>query len=146
MGRVLALLSVLLGVSAPAWALDFRSVAPPVAILYDAPSQAAKKLYLIREQTPVEVVVRLGNWVKVRDAEGTLAWIDAAALSEQRKLIVTARSAEIRQADSSSASVLMELAKWVVLDYLEPAAAGWVKVRHRDGVIGYLRTTQVWGL
>lgn len=43
----------------PALAIDYRSVEAPVAVLYDAPSQKAKKLYLLKAQTPVELVVRL---------------------------------------------------------------------------------------
>ena len=82
-----ALLAI--AVALPAAAADYRSVDVPAAILYDAPSQKAKKLYLIRAQTPVEVVVRLEGWAKVRDAEGTLAWIEAAQLAERRTLIVT---------------------------------------------------------
>ena len=74
----------------PALALDFRSVVVPAAVLYDAPSLKAKKLYLIRAQTPVEVVVRLEGWVKVRDAEGGLAWIEASQVGERRTVIVTA--------------------------------------------------------
>lgn len=137
---------LLLSLSALAQAVDYRSVESSVAVLYDAPSQKGKKLYLIRAQTPVEVVVRLEGWSKVRDAEGTLAWIEARNLGERRTLIVTAPRAEIRQADRAEAPVLLELDKWVVLDLLEAAAPGWAKVRHRDGVTGYVRTTQVWGL
>ena len=136
----------LIGVAGTAQAVDFRSVEVPVAILYDSPSQQGKKLYLIRSQTPVEAVVRLEGWVKVRDAEGTLAWIEAGSLGERRTLIVTAPRAEIRQSDTTDAKVLTELEKWVVVDFVEPAAPGWVKVRHRDGTTGYVRTTQIWGL
>jgi len=143
--RFLPVLSALL-LALPAAALDYRSVSVPAAILYDAPSQAGKKLYLIRAQTPVEVVVKLGNWVKVRDAEGTLAWIESRQLIEKRTLVVTAASAEIRQSDKSTAPVLVELAKWVAVEYLETASPGWVKVKHRDGAVGYIRATQVWGL
>lgn len=130
----------------PVMALDYRSVAVPAAILYDAPSLAGKKLYLIRELTPVEVVVRVGAWTKIRDVEGTLAWIEGRNLAERRTLVVSATTAEIRQSASASASVLAELAKGVAVDYLEPAEAGWVKVRHRDGATGFIRTIQVWGL
>ena len=56
----------------------------PAAILFDAPSLQGKKLYLIKAQTPVEVVVKLEGWLKVRDAEGTLASDEAlAALREK---------------------------------------------------------------
>ena len=136
----------LIGAASTALALDYRSVEVPVAILYDSPSQKGKKLYLIRAQTPVEVFMRLEGWAKVRDAEGTLAWIESKQLSERRTLMVTAPRAEIRQSDKPDAPVVGELEKWVVVDFLEPAAPGWAKVRHRDGTTGYVRSTQVWGL
>jgi SH3-like domain-containing protein len=137
---------VLFGVAGSALALDFRSVDVPAAILYDSPSLQGKKLYLIRAQTPVEVILRLEGMAKVRDAEGTLAWIEARNLGERRTLVVTAPRAEIRQSDKPDAPVLAELDKWVVVDFLEAAAPGWAKVRHRDGATGYVRSTQVWGL
>lgn len=143
--RALVALS-LIGAASAALAIDYRSVGVPAAILYDAPSQAGKKLYLIKAQTPVEVVVRLEGWLKVRDAEGTLAWIEAKNLADKRTLVVTAARAEIRQADKDGAAVLAELDKWVAVELIEPASPGWVKVRHRDGAIGYIRSTQVWGL
>ena len=33
----------------------------------------------------------------------------------------------------------------VLLEALEPPAEGWVKVRHRDGQLGYIRTAHLWG-
>ncbi|QLQ24311.1 MAG: SH3 domain-containing protein [Dechloromonas sp.] len=136
----------LIGAAGTALGLDFRSVEVPVAILYDSPSQKGKKLYLIRSQTPVEVVVRVEGWFKVRDAEGTMAWVEARNVGERRTLVVTAPRAEIRQSDKADAPVVSELDKWVVVDFLEPAAPGWARVRHRDGTTGYVRSTQVWGL
>ncbi len=143
--RTLLALS-LISAAGAALAIDYRSVDVPAAILYDAPSQKGKKLYLIKAQTPVEVVVRLDGWFKVRDAEGTLAWIEARYLAERRTLVVTAAQGEIHQADKQDAPVLTQLDKWVAVDFLEAASPGWVKVRHRDGAIGYIRSTQVWGL
>lgn len=143
--RALVALS-LVGAAGAALAIDYRSVSVPAAILYDAPSQAGKKLYLIKAQTPVEVVVRLEGWFKVRDAEGTLAWIEAKNLVDKRMLVVTAPRAEIRQADKPEAATLAELDKWVAVEFVEPASVGWAKVRHRDGATGYIRSTQVWGL
>ena len=133
-------------IAAPVLAIDYRSVDVPAAILYDSPSLKGKKLYLIKAQTPVEIVVRLEGWFKVRDAEGTLAWLEAKQLSERRMLVVTAARAEIRQADKAEAAVLAELDKWVAVEFIEPAAPGWAKVRHRDGITGFVRATQVWGL
>ena len=136
----------LISAASAALAIDYRSVEVPAAILYDSPSQKGKKLYLIKSQTPVEAVVRLEGWVKVRDAEGTLAWVEARNLGERRTLVVTAPRAEIREADKADAPVVTALDKWVVVGFLEPAAPGWAKVRHRGGATGFVRSTQVWGL
>lgn len=145
MRRVLSVL-LLLAVSIPALAIDYRSVQPAAAVLFDSPSLQAKKIYLIKGQTPVEVVVKLDGWSKVRDAEGSLAWIESRFLGERRTLVVTAPKAEIRQAERPDAPVVAELDKWVAMELLEPASPGWAKVRHRDGATGYVRSTQVWGL
>lgn len=143
--RILLALS-LLGIAGAASAIEYRSVEVPAAILYDAPSQKGKKLYLIRAQTPVEVVVRLDGWFKVRDAEGTLAWVSSHDLGERRTLVVTAPRGEIRQEDKDEAPVVALLDKWVAVDLIEAASPGWAKVRHRDGVTGFIRASQVWGL
>jgi len=136
----------LISAASAALAIDYRSIEVPAAILYDSPSQKGKKLYLIKSQTPVEAVVRLEGWVKVRDAEGTLAWIEARNLGERRTLVVTAPRAEIRESDKAEAPVVATLDKWVIVDFVEAASPGWAKVRHRDGATGFVRSTQVWGL
>ena len=145
MRRVLFLLAASV-CALPALALDYRSVEAPVAIMYDAPSQKGKKLYLAKQYAPLEVVVRLEGWTKVRDAEGSLAWVENKTLGDRRMVVVTASRGEVRQSDKPEAPVVFEADKWVALEFVEAAATGWVKVRHRDGTTGYIRSTQIWGL
>jgi hypothetical protein len=61
------LLAVALPVAAHA---EFRSVGEAAAILYDAPSVKAAKLYVAGRNLPVEVIVSDGARVKVRDPLG----------------------------------------------------------------------------
>lgn len=129
----------------PAQALEFRSV-DTAAVLYDAPSQKGSRLFVIRRGTPVEVVVSLEGWAKVRDADGGLAWIEKKNLGERRTLIVTAARASVRQGAEESAPLVFEAEKGVALEFVEPAAAGWARVRHADGQSGFVRANQVWGL
>lgn len=145
MKRYLRLLLATLLVALPAWATEYRTVEVPT-VLYDAPSQKGSKLFVIKRNTPVELVVTLEGWIKVRDAEGGLAWIEKKYLSDRRSLIVTANRAEVRQSADETAAVLFEVAKSVALDYLETLPGGWVKVHHRDGQSGFVRANQVWGL
>ncbi|PKO94101.1 MAG: hypothetical protein CVU15_01000 [Betaproteobacteria bacterium HGW-Betaproteobacteria-1] len=127
-------------------AMDFRSIAVPKAVLFDAPSAQAKKLYLLWQGYPVEIIVNLGDWVKVRDNQGTLTWVEAKNLSPDRTVIVMKDLVSMHQSADANSSVVSQLQKDVVLDYIETAAGGWVKVKHRDGLTGYVQTTSVWGL
>ena len=127
-------------------ALDFRTVAVSKAVLYDAPSAQGKKLYVIGQGYPLEVIVNLGEWTKVRDNQGGLNWIETKNLGNTRTLLVTQDAAELRQSADTNASLVAKLDKDVVLDLVETAKGGWVKVKHRDGLSGYVLSTAVWGL
>lgn len=142
MKRLLPLL--VLGLCFPVQAIEYRTVDAP-AVLYDAPSQKGKPLFVIRRHTPVELVVGLEGWAKVRDVEGTLAWIEKKNLAERRSLIVTAPRAGVRQSADEGAPLVFEAERGVALEYLETLPSGWVKARHRDGQSGFVRANQVWG-
>jgi len=132
-------------VAFPVGAIEFRSVVEP-SLLYDAPSIQANPKFIIARGTPVEIVVSIDKWVKVRDSGGGLLWIERAKLVERRMVIVTAGSAAVLRSAEESAPVVFEAAKDVVLELLEAAPVGWAKVKHRDGQIGFVRVSQVWGL
>jgi len=143
MKRVLALLLSL--AAQTAWALDYLSVAEAAA-LYDAPSQKARPLFAIAAGTPVEAVVTLDAWIKVRDAKGDLAWIEKRNLSQTRTVIVRADRAQVHAQADEKAPLSFEAEKDVVLEWVEPGPLGWARVRHRDGQAGFVRASQVWGL
>jgi len=125
--------------------VDYVSVADNAAILYDAPSLKAKKIFVVSRYLPLEQVVNLDNWVKVRDSSGGLAWIEKRALSNRHFVAVTAALAAIRQAPEEKAAVLAQIKQHVALEWLENTGTGWIKVRHLDGATGYVKTTEVWG-
>lgn len=140
------LLSLLAGFfPLPALAADFFTV-DTATVLYDAPSQRGRKLFVIKRGTPVEQVVNLEGWVKVRDVEGGLAWIEKKYLTGQRTVIVTAGHAEIRDRPDAGATLVFSAEQKVSLEYQGVAPGGWIKVRHRDGLSGYVRANQVWGI
>ncbi len=144
--RIAAVFCALTLFATGASALEFRSVGESGAVMFDAPSQKAKPLFVVARGTPVEVVVSIEGWTKVRDVAGDLAWIEKSSLGEKRMLIVTAQSAEVRNQADSSAGIAFEAEKDVLLELIEPGPTGWAKVRHRDGQSGFVRVNQVWGL
>lgn len=133
-------------------AADFRST-DAVAVLYDAPSARAKPLFVLGRETPLEVLVSIEGWTKVRDATGSIGWIEKKALSDRRSLVVRVPVAEVLASPEAGASLVFRAEQNVILDLAEPAtsaattsAPGWVKVKHRDGEVGYIRIAQVFGL
>jgi SH3-like domain-containing protein len=141
-----ALIFALMWMPITASALDFRSVAVSKAILYDAPSSSAKKVLLLSHLYPVEVVVNLGDWLKVRDAQGSMNWVEAKHLSVKRSVLVTKSLTEMRAHPDVGADVVATLEKDVVLELVEANSNnGWLKVKHRDGVTGYVLVSSTWG-
>ncbi len=137
--------ALLLFAALPACALEYRSVSE-AAVLYDAPSQKSQKRFVIYPGTPVEVVVSVGNWIKIRDADGTLSWIEKAALSQNRTLIVRSAKAAIRRSPDTNAPVQFEAQRDVVLELVTTRSDGWAQVRHASGQVGFVRSIDVWGL
>ena len=131
--------------SANAVALEFRSVTEPAAILYDAPSAKSQKLFILSQGYPVEVVVKLEGWTKVRDDTGEFAWIENSHLSDRHTVMVKTSSAEARQAANENSPVVFTAEKSVFLELVD-MAVGWAKVRHGNGVTGFVKVSQLWGL
>ena len=134
-------------------AAEYRSIGDAAAILYDAPSAKAKPLFVLGRDTPLEVIVPVEGWSKVRDAGGTIGWVERKSLADKRMLVVRVPLADVRANPDDNAPLVFRAEQNVLLDLAEPAASaastavpGWVKVRHRDGQVGFVRITQVFGL
>ncbi|WP_038497311.1 SH3 domain-containing protein [Janthinobacterium agaricidamnosum] len=138
--------AALLLVATASQALDFKTVGAAPVILYDAPSIKGGKLYVAPRGMPLEVVLSYGEWVKVRDASGDLAWTEAKNLSSKRNVVVRSANLKVRASPDENASPVFIAEKGILLEISEPASSGWVKVRHKDGATGYVKTSDVWGL
>lgn len=134
----------------PALAADFRATAEAATVLYDAPSAKAKPLFLLGRDTPLEVIVAVEGWVKVRDAAGTIGWVEKRTLGDRHALVVRVPLADVRASPDDAAPLVFRAEQNVLLEFAESAATaampGWVRVRHRDGQAGFVRISQVFGL
>lgn len=143
MRRAAAIAALL--VALPAAAAEYRSIGERAAILYDAPSTRADRLFVASRGYPFEVLVKLDQWTKVRDANGEVAWVENKALSDRAQVLVTVPVADVHAAPDPQSPLVFEAYKQVLLDVVEPPSGEWVKVRHRDGQQGYVRVAHVWG-
>ena len=137
-----ALLAACAGVAAAA---EFRAVSADAAVLYDAPSARSKAVFVVNLGYPLEVVVAVEGWVKVRDAAGAFNWIEAKQLTTARTVMVRVPVVQVRQKPDDNAPVAFQAQQNVLLEYVD-ASGGWIQVRHRDGGTGYLKPQQVWGV
>jgi SH3-like domain-containing protein len=138
--------ALLMLASAAGAAFDFKTVGAAPAILYDAPSVKGGKLFIAPRGMPVEVVLSYGDWVKVRDISGDMAWIEAKQLSARRNVVVRNPNARLRATADEAAPSIMTADKGVLLELVDPQGGLWLKVRHRDGIAGFIKATDVWGI
>ena len=108
-------------------------------------SAKAQKTFILSRMHPVEVLVKIDKWVKIRDADNTIGWIESAALGNTRAVQISANTAEIRAMPNPNATIVFEAQRAVVLETTGPVVNGWLPVRHRDGQTGYVSKSQVWG-
>ena len=128
---------------------DFRQTTDNATVAYEGPSARATKQFIYSRGTPVEVVVTIEGWVKVRDASGTLAWIERRALGERNNVQVKSTVADVYAAADATSPILFRADSGVLLQIVtpQPANAGaWMQVRHRDGQTGFVRLDSVFGL
>ncbi|MFZ5523517.1 MAG: SH3 domain-containing protein [Pseudomonadota bacterium] len=126
-------------------AVDFVSVRDASAILYDAPSTRAKKLFVVNRYMPFEQVVTLHSWVKVRDRSGKLYWVEKRVLSNERYVFALLPLVDVRIEPKIGSPRAFQVRQQVAMQLIESTGTGWIKVRHQDGNVGYVRRTEVWG-
>lgn len=151
MGRVrvaFAAVCTAAGAALCAWnaqAAEFRTIADSAAVMYDAPSKASTPLYVASRFYPLEVIVNLDAWVKVRDHTGTLSWVEKKFLTERRMVIITAPNVQVRIRAEDAAPMAFQATQNVALELVEILPAGWLGVRHADGSTGFVKAALVWG-
>ena len=125
--------------------MEFFSIDENAVVMYDAPSLKADKLYVASLYLPVEAVVNVDGWVKVRDSSGSLAWVEKRMLSQQRYVVVIVPLADVYQSADTNSELIFQAEENIVLELLDSEHRGWVKVRHLSGQVGYVKINQVWG-
>lgn len=143
--RLIASLSLMLA-AASSHAFDFKTVGAAPVVLYDAPSTKGGKLFVVPRGAPLEVVLAYGDWLKVRDVNGEMAWTEAKGLTAKRNVIARVANLKVRATPDDGAAAVFTADKGVLMEVTEVASGGWIKVRHRDGLVGYVKNAEIWGI
>lgn len=124
------------------------SVNADQAFLHEAPSDSTKKSFIVTKGYPLEVIVSLKEWKKVKDHEGLINWIKTSDLSSKRSVLNLKGDNPIYLEPSSASPILAKVNENVTLELLDAKKIDdWVKVYSKVGDIeGFIKATDLWGI
>ncbi len=130
-------------------AAEFKQTLDAATIGFEAPSNRATRQFIYSRGTPLEIVVSIEGWFKVRDAQGALVWIERRALTDRTQVQVGAQPADVHAAPDAVSPIVFRADSGVLLQLVAPPSAAtglYAQVRHRDGTTGFVRVDTVFGL
>mgnify|MGYP001195087119 FL=1 len=127
---------------------DFISVKAKQAVLFEGPSNTTDKMFIVTEGYPLEVLVSLKDWKKVKDHNGKITWIESKHTHNERTVLILKDDAVIFNQANDKSHKLANVDKFVVLKLNSPMLVGnWAEVKTQiEGLIGFINSKEVWGL
>src|SRR6056300_1912451 len=127
---------------------EYLSVGVDQSFLHEAPSDSTKETFIVTKGYPLEVIVSLKEWNKVKDHEGLINWIKTSDLSSKRTVLNLKNNNSIYLEPSSSSPVLARVNENVSLELLDiKKIDDWIQVYSKVGDIeGYIKAADLWGI
>lgn len=145
------LLASLLLLSASAWSAHaaMMSINGNEINMRSGPGTTYRVLWTLDQGFPLEVLKRSGDWYRVRDFEGTIGWVHRSVVGTTPHMIVktnknSKKQINLRSGPGTNYPVVAKAHYGVVLKTVEQKK-GWVKVRHEQGVTGWVSRNLLWG-
>ena len=115
------------------------------AYLREGPTYAHKVLWVYRHRGyPFAVIAQFDTWRRVKAADGTLGWMSAAMLSDQRTVLVTGKG-RARLFDKPEGGKVVALADPGAIAGLRACTRDVCHVRGED-IDGWIPKSQIWGV
>lgn len=140
----LLLLTALVWLAPPAAAQEMVSVDRPKVNMRSGPGTNYSTLWELGQGYPLMVVGRKGDWLKVRDFENDEGWLYRPLVAKKPHMIVKAQIVNIRNSPNTKARIVGK-AKYGVVLQTQERGSGWVKVRHENGLTGWVARSLLWG-
>ena len=122
---------------------EYVSVKNDAVNIRSGPSTNDKVVWQVFESFPLEVIKREGQWLNVVDFEGDKGWIYEPLVSSRKSVIVNVDTANMRSGPSTNDAIIATVKKGVVFEPLE-MKGGWIKVRYKNELTGWLHNSLVW--
>ena len=115
------------------------------AYLREGPTFAHKVLWQYRHRGyPFAVIAQFDVWRRVRAADGTVGWMSAAMLTDQRTVLVTGKGRAKIFAEAGGGKVVA-LADPGAVAGLKACTASACRIRG-EGIDGWIAKDRIWGV
>lgn len=141
LGTVVSLF--ILSLSAAGVAAEYVSVKKDGVNIRSGPSTKNNVIWQVFEGFPLKVLKREGKWASVVDFEGDKGWIYASLITSKKTVIVNVETANMRSGSSTNDTIIATVKKGVVFEVLD-MNDGWIKVRHKDEITGWMHNSLLW--
>jgi len=98
---------------------------------------------------PLEVITQKGDWLQVRDFEGSTGWVHSKTTQQTAYVIVRAnkdngQQINVRQEPNTEGEIVARANYGTVFRVLGTQGA-WIQVEHSQGVSGWILGSLLWG-
>lgn len=133
----------------PALSAEMVAIVGEEINMRSAPGTDQPVLWQLGAGFPLEVVSAKGEWLQVKDFEGSSGWVHKKTTQKTPYVIVrankgTEQQINVRREPSSNAEVVAKANYGVVFKVLGTKGT-WVNVEHAQGVSGWVEGSLLWG-
>jgi SH3-like domain-containing protein len=145
----LSALILVLCVNSAALALTMLSITGDDVNMRTGPGTKYKVSWVLGKGYPLMMLKRSGDWYRVRDFEGTIGWVHRSVVNRTPHMIIkvhknSKKRINIRSGPGTTYRIVAKAYYGVVFKTIEQKA-GWAKVRHEDGMEGWIKRSLLWG-
>jgi SH3-like domain-containing protein len=142
---ILLILSAMGAEAAPVRILRYVSQRTDKAYLREGPTYAHKVLWVYRHRgTPFAVIAEFDVWRRVQAPDGTLGWMSAAMLTDQRTVLVTGKGRARITAEADGGKVVA-LADPGAIAGLKACGRTACRI-HGESIDGWIPKDRIWGV
>jgi SH3-like domain-containing protein len=140
------LFAAMMAVSLPGWGASMKSIGKDAVNVRKTPSREGEVLYETHLGYPIEIDKTQGDWVRVKDWQGTLGWVHKPLVSDIRTGVVVGEDVNVRKGPGAEHDVVKKIAKGEVYKIVGRKGE-WVKIAYyvEGDEIGWVRKDMLWG-
>lgn len=133
----------------PATAAEMVAIAGEDINMRSAPGVDQPVLWQLGAGFPLEVIAKKGDWLQVKDFEGSTGWVHRKTTQQGAYVIVRANKGSeqqinVRKEANADAEIVAKANYGVVFRVLGTKGP-WVNVEHPQGVSGWVLGNLLWG-